>query len=261
MKHFVLLIFLCLFSVSIMGEASTDSLGGQGGSKPDTTAAAGEGKADSEKSCQDTSMRQEAQADWLPLASSCVSIVALAGMVIMSFRLKRESGKRRQLKRELDQLKQASLSQKQVPLARRPSGEAESERRMSEKLKALQERISLIEARLQAIGQQSPMEKGSPKVKYFGINSEDYFVRAFDTSDVDKLFKVTFDDVSLNKGEFELIDLNRIKSADQIGHVIQFTDGSKRIKDAKNIVSQVRGTVVRDGDLWKVVEKLKLKLN
>lgn len=258
MKHFVLLIFLCLFSVSIMGEASTDSLGGQGGFKPDTTAAAGEGKADSEKSCQDTSMRQEAQADWLPLASSCVSIVALAGMVIMSFRLKRESGKRRQLKRELDQLKQASLSQKQVD-ARKIQDEAE--RRWSRSLRGLEERVGSVEAKLKAVGRQSPMEKGSPKVKYFGINSEDYFVRAFDTSDVDKLFKVTFDDVSLNKGEFELIDLNRIKSADQIGHVIQFTDGSKRIKDAKNIVSQVRGTVVRDGDLWKVVEKLKLKLN
>lgn len=258
MKHFVLLIFLCLFSVSIMGEASTDSLGGQGGFKPDTTAAAGEGKADSEKSCLDTSMRQEAQADWLPLASSCVSIVALAGMVIMSFRLKRESGKRRQLKRELDQLKQASLSQKQVD-ARKIQDEAE--RRWSRSLRGLEERVGSVEAKLKAVGRQSPMEKGSPKVKYFGINSEDYFVRAFDTSDVDKLFKVTFDDVSLNKGEFELIDLNRIKSADQIGHVIQFTDGSKRIKDAKNIVSQVRGTVVRDGDLWKVVEKLKLKLN
>lgn len=258
MKHFVLLIFLCLFSVSIMGEASTDSLGGQGGFKPDTTAAAGEGKADSEKSCQDTSMRQEAQADWLPLASSCVSIVALAGMVIMSFRLKRESGKRRQLKRELDQLKQASLSQKQVD-ARKIQDEAE--RRWSRSLRGLEERVGSVEAKLKAVGRQSPMEKGSPKVKYFGINSEDYFVRAFDTSDVDKLFKVTFDDVSLNKGEFELIDLNRIKSADQICHVIQFTDGSKRIKDAKNIVSQVRGTVVRDGNLWKVVEKLKLKLN
>lgn len=258
MKHFVLLIFLCLFSVSIMGEASTDSLGRQGGFKPDTTAAAVEGKADSEKSCQDTSKRQEAQADWLPLASSCVSIVALAGMVIMSFRLKRESGKRRQLKRELDQLKQASLSQKQVD-ARKIQDEAE--RRWSRSLRGLEERVGSVEAKLKAVGRPSPMEKGSPKVKYFGINSEDYFVRAFDTSDVDKLFKVTFDDVSLNKGEFELIDLNRIKSADQIGHVIQFTDGSKRIKDAKNIVSQVRGTVVRDGDLWKVVEKLKLKLN
>lgn len=258
MKHFVLLIFLCLFSVSIMGEASTDSLGRQGGFKPDTTAAAGEGKIDSEKSCQDTSMRQKAQADWLPLASSCVSIVALAGMVIMSFRLKRESGKRRQLKRELDQLKQASLSQKQVD-ARKIQDEAE--RRWSRSLRGLEERVGSVEAKLKAVGRQSPMEKGSPKVKYFGINSEDYFVRAFDTSDVDKLFKVTFDDVSLNKGEFELIDLNRIKSADQIGHVIQFTDGSKRIKDAKNIVSQVRGTVVRDGNLWKVVEKLKLKLN
>lgn len=258
MKHFVLLIFLCLFSVSIMGEASTDSLGRQGGFKPDTTAAAGEGKADSEKSCQDTSMRQKAQADWLPLASSCASIVALAGMVIMSFRLKRESGKRRQLKRELDQLKQASLSQKQVD-ARKIQDEAE--RRWSRSLRGLEERVGSVEAKLKAVGRQSPMEKGSPKVKYFGINSEDYFVRAFDTSDVDKLFKVTFDDVSLNKGEFELIDLNRIKSADQIGHVIQFTDGSKRIKDAKNIVSQVRGTVVRDGNLWKVVEKLKLKLN
>lgn len=261
MKHFVLLIFLCLFSVSVMGETPADSIEAQATVKHDSTAAAVEGKTGSVESDQNTSKRQEAQADWLPLASSCASIVALAGMVIMSFRLKRESGKRRQLKRELEQLKQVSLSQKQVPLARRPSGEAEAERRMSEKLKALQERISLIEARLQAIGQQSPMENGLSQVKYFGINSEDYFVRAFDTSDVDKLFKVTFDDVSLNKGEFELIDLNRIKSADQIGHVIQFTDGSKRIKDAKNIVSQVRGTVVRDGDLWKVVEKLKLKLN
>lgn len=258
MKHFVLLIFLCLFSVSIMGEVSADSLGSQGGSKPDTTAAAGEGKIDSEKSCQDTSMRQKAQADWLPLASSCVSIVALAGMVIMSFRLKKESGKRRQLKRELDQLKQASLSQKQVD-ARKIQDEAE--RRWSRSLRGLEERVGSVEAKLNAVGRQSPMEKGLPKIKYFGINSENYFVRAFDTSDVDKLFKVTFDDVSLNKGEFELIDLNRIKSADQIGQVVQLTDDSKRIKDAKNIVSQVRGTVVRDGNLWKVVEKLKLKLN
>lgn len=258
MKHFVLLIFLCLFSVSIMGETPADSIEAQDTVKHDSTAAAVEGKTGSVESDQDTSMRQEAQADWLPLASSCVSIVALAGMVIMSFRLKRESGKRRQLKRELDQLKQASLSQKQVD-ARKIQDEAE--RRWSRSLRGLEERVGSVEAKLKAVGRQSPMEKGSPKVKYFGINSEDYFVRAFDTSDVDKLFKVTFDDVSLNKGEFELIDLNRIKSADQIGHVIQFTDGSKRIKDAKNIVSQVRGTVVRDGNLWKVVEKLKLKLN
>lgn len=256
MKHFVLLIFLCLFSVSIMGAA--DSIEAQATVKHDSTAAAVEGKTGSVESDQNTSKRQEAQADWLPLASSCVSIVALAGMVIMSFRLKRESGKRRQLKRELDQLKQASLSQKQVD-ARKIQDEAE--RRWSRSLRGLEERVGSVEAKLKAVGRQSPMEKGSPKVKYFGINSEDYFVRAFDTSDVDKLFKVTFDDVSLNKGEFELIDLNRIKSADQIGHVIQFTDGSKRIKDAKNIVSQVRGTVVRDGNLWKVVEKLKLKLN
>lgn len=256
MKHFVLLIFLCLFSVSIMGAA--DSIKAQATTKHDNTAAAVEGKTGSVESDQNTSKRQEAQADWLPLASSCVSIVALAGMVIMSFRLKRESGKRRQLKRELDQLKQASLSQKQVD-ARKIQDEAE--RRWSRSLRGLEERVGSVEAKLKAVGRQSPMEKGSPKVKYFGINSEDYFVRAFDTFDVDKLFKVTFDDVSLNKGEFELIDLNRIKSADQIGHVIQFTDGSKRIKDAKNIVSQVRGTVVRDGNLWKVVEKLKLKLN
>lgn len=258
MKHFALLIVICLFSVSVMGETAADSIKAQATAKHDNTAAAVEGKTGSVESDQNTSKRQEAQADWLPLASSCVSIVALAGMVIMSFRLKRESGKRRQLKRELDQLKQASLSQKQVD-ARKIQDEAE--RRWSRSLRGLEERVGSVEAKLKAVGRQSPMEKGSPKIKYFGINSEDYFVRAFDTSDVDKLFKVTFDDVSLNKGEFELIDLNRIKSADQIGHVIQFTDGSKRIKDAKNIVSQVRGTVVRDGNLWKVVEKLKLKLN
>lgn len=258
MKHFVLLIVICLFSVSVMGETPADSIKAQATAKHDNTAAAVEGKTGSVESDQNTSKRQEAQADWLPLASSCVSIVALAGMVIMSFRLKRESGKRRQLKRELDQLKQASLSQKQVD-ARKIQDEAE--RRWSRSLRGLEERVGSVEAKLKAVGRQSPMEKGSPQVKYFGINSEDYFVRAFDTSDVDKLFKVTFDDVSLNKGEFELIDLNRIKSADQICHVIQFTDGSKRIKDAKNIVSQVRGTVVRDGNLWKVVEKLKLKLN
>lgn len=241
-----------------MGETPADSIEAQATAKHDNTAAAVEGKTGSVESDQNTSKRQEAQADWLPLASSCVSIVALAGMVIMSFRLKRESGKRRQLKRELDQLKQASLSQKQVD-ARKIQDEAE--RRWSRSLRGLEERVGSVEAKLKAVGRQSPMEKGSPKVKYFGINSEDYFVRAFDTFDVDKLFKVTFDDPSLNKGEFELIDLNRIKSADQIGHVIQFADGSKRIKDAKNIVSQVRGTVVRDGNLWKVVEKLKLKLN
>lgn len=240
MKHFVLLIFLCLFSVSIMGEAS------------------GEGKADSEKSCQDTSKRQEAQADWLPLASSCVSIVALAGMVIMSFRLKRESGKRRQLKRELDQLKQASLSQKQVD-ARKIQDEAE--RRWSRSLRGLEERVGSVEAKLKAVGRQSPMENGLSQVKYFGINSKGYFVKAFNTSDIAKPFKVTFDDPSLSKGKFELIDLNRIKSADQIDQVVQLTVDSKKIKDAQAIISQGHGTVVRDGDLWKVVEKLKLKLN
>ena len=179
----------------------------------------------------------------------------------MSLRLKRETGKRRQLKRELEQLNQVSLSQKQVPLARRPSGEAEAERRMSEKLKALQERISLIEARLQAIGQQTPRGNGLSQVKYFGINSKGYFVKAFNTSDIAKPFKVTFDDPSLSKGKFELIDLNRIKSADQIDQVVQLTGDSKKIKDAQAIISQGHGTVVRDGDLWKVVEKLKLKLN
>lgn len=258
MKHFALLIVICLFSVSVMGETAADSIEAQATAKHDSTAAAVEGKTGSVESDQNTSVRQKVQEDRLLLASSCASIVALAGMVIMSFRLKRESGKRRQLKRELEQLKQASLSQKQVD-ARKIQNEAE--RRWSRSLRGLEERVGSVEAKLKAVGRQSPMEKGSPKIKYFGINSEDYFVRAFDTSDVDKLFKVTFDDVSLNKGEFELIDLNRIKSADQICHVIQFTDGSKRIKDAKNIVSQVRGTVVRDGNLWKVVEKLKLKLN
>lgn len=258
MKHFALLIVICLFSVSVMGETAADSIEAQATAKHDSTPAAVEGKTGSVESDQNTSVRQKVQEDRLLLASSCASIVALAGMVIMSFRLKRESGKRRQLKRELDQLKQASLSQKQVD-ARKIQDEAE--RRWSRSLRGLEERVGSVEAKLKAVGRQSPMENGSPKIKYFGINSEDYFVRAFDTSDVDKLFKVTFDDPSLNKGEFELIDLNRIKSADQIGHVIQFTDGSKRIKDAKNIVSQVRGTVVRDGNLWKVVEKLKLKLN
>ena len=259
MKHFALLIVICLFSVSVMGETAADSIEAQATAKHDSTAAAVEGKTGSVESDQNTSVRQKVQEDRLLLVSSCASIVALAGMVIMSFRLKRESGKRRQLKRELEQLKQVSLSQKQVPLARRPSGEAE--RRMSEKLKALQERISLIEARLQAIGQQSPRENGLSQVKYFGINSKGYFVKAFNTSDIAKPFKVTFDDPSLSKGKFELIDLNRIKSADQIDQVVQLTVDSKKIKDAQAIISQGHGTVVRDGDLWKVVEKLKLKLN
>lgn len=261
MKHFALLIVICLFSVSVMGETAADSIEAQATAKHDSTAAAVEGKTGSVESDQNTSVRQKVQEDRLLLVSSCASIVALAGMVIMSFRLKRESGKRRQLKKELEQLKQVSLSQKQVPLARRPSVEAEAERRMSEKLKALQERISLIEARLQAIGQQSPRENGLSQVKYFGINSKGYFVKAFNTSDIAKPFKVTFDDPSLSKGKFELIDLNRIKSADQIDQVVQLTVDSKKIKDAQAIISQGHGTVVRDGDLWKVVEKLKLKLN
>lgn len=258
MKHFALLIVICLFSVSVMGETAADSIEAQATAKHDSTAAAVEGKTGSVESDQNTSKRQEAQADWLPLASSCVSIVALAGMVIMSFRLKRESGKRRQLKRELDQLKQASLSQKQVD-ARKIQDEAE--RRWSRSLRGLEERVGSVEAKLKAVGRQSPMEKGSPKVKYFGINSKGYFVKAFNTSDIAKPFKVTFDDPSLSKGKFELIDLNRIKSADQIDQVVQLTVDSKKIKDAQAIISQGHGTVVRDGDLWKVVEKLKLKLN
>ena len=99
MKHFALLIVICLFSVSVMGETAADSIEAQATAKHDSTAAAVEGKTGSVESDQNTSVRQKVQEDRLLLASSCASIVALAGMVIMSFRLKRESGKRRQLKK------------------------------------------------------------------------------------------------------------------------------------------------------------------
>ena len=257
MKYFSLMIVVCLFPLCMMGEVAADSTGAQGMSKHDTTAV-DKGKTGSVERDRNTSVRQKTQADWLLLASSCASIFALAGMVIMSFRLKRESGKRRQLKRELEQLKRASLSQKQVDVRKIQD---EAERRMSRSIKSLEERIGSIETRLSAVGRQSTREKSFSLVKYFKKNSEDYFVQAFDTPDIDKPFKVTFSDGSLSKGEFELIDLNRVKSADQIGQVVQFTDDSKKIKDAKGIISQVKGIVVRDGDLWKVVQKLRLKLS
>ncbi len=259
MRHFVLLIVFCLFSVSITGEAATDSTATTRECTSDTTTVV-TAQIDSLKcSLANMSKRQNSQEKGLLAAYACVGVLAI--MVILLFvKLKRVSVKRKQLRSDFEQFKQAPLSQEYVGfLEKKILGEVD--RRMSKVRKAVEFRGDIRDSRQQSGTSVVSTLRDSPVIRYFETNSDRYFVGVFKDSSPCTAFKVTFKNDSLEVGEFELTNLSIIKSADQNEKVIQLEEGSKKIESATQIISQVKGKVVRSGNQWEVKEKLRLKLS
>lgn len=100
----------------------------------------------------------------------------------------------------------------------------------------------------------------TPVTRYFGTNSNNYFVKVYEEQNLTTAFKVVFKNSSLLEGEFTLVDLNKIKSLDTVVQVIDFVDGCVNIESAKDVRVTEKGKVVKVGNNWKVVSKLKLKL-
>lgn len=107
---------------------------------------------------------------------------------------------------------------------------------------------------------EEPIVENVPVIRYFATNSGSFFVKAFTEKNPTTAFKVTFSNSSMSEGEFELIDLNKIKSSDSIKQVVDFVSDSKKIELAKEAILREKGKVVKNGNSWKVVSKLKLKL-
>ena len=93
---------------------------------------------------------------------------------------------------------------------------------------------------------------------YLGINKEKFFNDFYESLDDKAYFRVSIFDN--NEGEFELVDLQRIKSADSIGLAVE-TDGC-RIEEARTYETKQKGKIKKgDGDLWIIDSPLKLTLN
>ena len=242
-----------------MGEAATDSTGKGRESMPDTTTVVNAQTNSLENSVENISKRQKSQENCLLVVYACIGVLVIM-VILLMVKLTRVSVKRKQLRRDFEQFKQAPLSQEYVGFLEKKIL-AEVDRRMSKARKTVELRDDTRDSRQQAGASVAPTLRDSPVIRYFETNSNRYFVGVFKDSSPGTAFKVTFKNDSLEVGEFELTDLSKIKSADQIGQVVQLTDDSKKIKDAQNVIHQVNGTVVREGNLWKVVKKLKLKLS
>ncbi len=254
MRHFALLIVLCLFSISMMGEASKDST---------QTVVEATQVAHSDAKTQTTSLKHGinkiSYRQYLIGAYGIIAVLAVI-VIFLWIRLNNVSAKRKRLRSDFEKFKQATLSQEQVNDLERKLL-CEVDRRISQARKAWELKSETRDSRQHPAAPVAPLAQDHPVVCYFESNSGAYFVKVCKAQSTVTAFKVTFTNDSMQVGEFELTDLNKIKSADHNDEVIQLAEGSKRIEAASEIISQVRGKVVREGERWKVVEKLKLKLS
>ncbi len=259
MRHFALLIFLCLFSVSIMGEAATDSTATARESTPDTTTVVN-AKTDTLKcDLANMSKRQNTQEKGLLAAYACVVVLAIM-VIILMVKLAGVSAKRKQLRSDFEQLKQATLSQTHVGLLEKKILD-EVDRKISQALKVVDLMDKVRDSRQRSGTSMAPTVNDCPVIRFFETNSDRYLIGVSKEPSSVTAFKVTFKNDTLETGEFELTNLNIIKSADQNEKVIQLVEGSKKIDAATQIISQVKGKVVKNGDRWEVKEKLRLKLS
>lgn len=248
------MIVLCLFSISMMGEASKDST---------QTVVEATQVAHSDAKTQTISLKHgiDKISYRQYLTGANVIIAALAVIVIFLWiRLNKVSAKHKRLRSDFEKFKQAALSQEQVNFLEMKLL-CEVDRRISQARKAWEIKSETRDSRQHPAAPVAPLAQDHPVIRYFESNSGAYFVKVCNAPSTVTAFKVTFTNDSMQAGEFELTDLNKIKSADQNDNVIQLAEGSKQIDAASEIITQVRGKVVKKDGKWKVVEKLKLKLS
>lgn len=259
MRHFALLILLCLFSVSIMGEAATDSTAKARECTPDTTTVVNAQTDSLGCSLVDMSNRQNSQEKGLLAAYACIVVLAIM-VILLTVKLARVSAKRKQLRSDFEQFKQVALSQRSVGLLEKKIHE-DVDRKILQALKIVGQVDNVRDSRQRSAPSMAPALHDSPVIRFFETNSDRYLIEISKEPSPVTAFKVTFKNDSLDVGEIELTDLNIIKSADQNEKVIQLVEGSKKIDAATQIISQVKGKVMKSGGGWEVTEKLKLKLS
>lgn len=108
--------------------------------------------------------------------------------------------------------------------------------------------------------EENEYKKPEKVIRYFGVNSRSRFIKIYtDINDVTG-FKVVFDSISMEKGEYMLTDVNKIKSSDSVNYVIDVVQPSEKMENATSYTVVENGKVVKDGNSWRVISKVKIKL-
>lgn len=232
MRNIFILIILCL--LPICGMQAQDSLAME---------------------CNSIKEAQEIQG-YLLIGVAGFSLILLVMVVVLWNKLNTVNSKRKAMRAELEELKTHPLTQGHVNYLRSLfMSDVDKIVNNNQTIGKEQQVVESPSAKKEEI-----MVENVPIIRYFATNSGNYFVKAFGEKNPTTAFKVTFSNSSMSEGEFELIDLNKIKSSDSIKQVVDFVSGSKKIEMAKEAVLKEKGKVVKNGNSWKVVSKLKLKL-
>lgn len=184
------------------------------------------------------------------------SLIMLVMVVVLWTKLNKVNSKRKAMRVEFEEFKKHPLTQGHLNYLRSLFMEDVDNKIANNN--QLFNKVQLVEGSPSL--KEEPIVENVPVIRYFATNSGSFFVKAFTEKNPTTAFKVTFSNSSMSEGEFELIDLNKIKSSDSIKQVIDFVSDSKKIELAKEAILREKGKVVKYGNSWKVVSKLKLKL-
>lgn len=184
------------------------------------------------------------------------SLIMLVIVVALWTKLNKVNSKRKAMRVEFEEFKKHPLTQGHLNYLRSlfmedVDNKIANNNQLFNKVQLVEDSPSL---------KKEPIVENVPVIRYFATNSGSFFVKAFTEKNPTTAFKVTFSNSSMSEGEFELIDLNKIKSSDSIKQVVDFVSDSKKIELAKETILREKGKVVKSGNSWKVVSKLKLKL-
>lgn len=205
--------------------------------------------------CYNLQETQEFQG-YLLIGVGGFSLILLVMMVVLWTKLNTVNAKRKAMKVEFEKLKKYPLTQGHLDYLR-SLFMADVDNKIANSNQAFKKKQHVEDPpSLKVV----PTVENVHVIRYFATNSGSYFVKAFSEKNPTTAFKVTFYNSSMSEGEFELIDLNKIKSSDSIKQVVDFVSDSKKIELAKEAILKEKGKVVKNGNSWKVVSKLKLKL-
>lgn len=201
---------------------------------------------------------QEAQEfqGYLLIGVGGFSLIMLVMVVVLWTKLNKVNSKRKAMRVEFEEFKKHPLTQGHLNYLRSLFMEDVDNKIANNN--QLFNKVQLVEASPSL--KEEPIVENVPVIRYFATNSGSFFVKAFTEKNPTTAFKVTFSNSSMSEGEFELIDLNKIKSSDSIKQVVDFVSDSKKIELAKEAILREKGKVVKNGNSWKVISKLKLKL-
>ncbi len=105
-------------------------------------------------------------------------------------------------------------------------------------------------------------QKAVPPVYYFGITNSKYFFNIYDSKNDNAFFKVSFDDESKKKGDFELLSINQLKSIDGIGEAVDIDYNDLEMKNARDFETLEKGHVEKNGNdnSWMISSPTKIRL-